>query len=511
MNNERVVVIGGGVGGLAAAIDLCGQGREVVVLEAGARTGGKVHQAEVRGRTIDAGPTVLTMRWAFEDLFAAAGRRLDASVTLRPAETLARHVWPDGSTLDLFADRARSAEAIGALAGPAEARGYLAFCDHARRVYETVERPFLRSQRPGLGGWIRASAELGLSALGAIDAHRSLWRGLGSYFRDPRLLQLFGRYATYVGSSPFLAPATLSLIAHVEQEGVWLVEGGMIRLADALERLAVDLGAVVRTSARVAEIVVERGRAAAVVLATGERIDASSVVLNGDVAALGDGRFGAAAARAVKRVARAERSLSALTFAVVARPAGRPMVRHNVFFSPSSAEEFADLFERRALPSDPTVYVCAQDRDDTARGPEGDDERLLLIVNAPPDGDALRPTATEIDACETRTFSFLKRLGLDLTDRTAVRATPETFERRFPATGGALYGRATHGITASMTRPEARTRVPGLYLAGGSVHPGAGVPMALLSGRLSAQAIAEDRPSTRRSPAVGMPGSTSTS
>jgi 1-hydroxycarotenoid 3,4-desaturase len=303
-----------------------------------------------------------------------------------------------------------------------------------------------------------------------------------------------------VGSSPFQAPATLNLIAHVEQEGVWLVEGGMLRLADALVRLAEGLGVTVRTGAPVARVVVERGRASGVELASGERIDADAVVLNADVAALGDGRFGAEAAGAVKRVARAERSLSALTFSVVGRPVGMAPARHNVFFSSSSEDEFGDLFDRGTLPRDPTVYVCAQDRGDDgreARGPGGGDERFFLIVNAPPQGDALRPTDTEIDACETRTFSSLRRMGLSFADPTVVRATPATFERMFPATGGALYGRTTHGLTASLGRPEARTRLPGLYLAGGSVHPGAGVPMALLSGRLAARALAADRPSTR--------------
>ncbi len=499
-DDARAVVIGGGVGGLAAAVDLRRMGREVTLLEAAPCVGGKLRREVVGGREVDAGPTVLTMRWAFDALFDDAGRRLEDYVTLRRAETLARHVFADGAELDLHADRARSADAIGALAGPAEARGYLAFTAHARRIYETVEGPFLRSQRPGALGVVRAAARLGVSALATLDAHRTMARALGGFFRDARLLQLFGRYATYVGSSPFLAPATLNLIAHVEQEGVWLVEGGMIRIAEALRRLAEDVGVSVRTSTPVARIVVSRGRAAGVELMTGERVAASTVVLNGDVAALGDGRFGPEAARAVDRVRRRDRSLSAITWALVGRSEGRALSRHNVFFSASSTDEFADLFDRGLLPRDPTVYVCAQDRgapgEDGAVAVERADDRFLLIVNAPPLGDAGRPTETEIDACVTRTFSSLHRLGLAFPDRTAVRATPATFERRFPSTGGAIYGRATHGITASLSRPRARTRVPGLYLAGGSVHPGAGVPMALLSGRLAARAIAEDRPST---------------
>lgn len=508
MNNVAVVV-GAGAGGLCASIDLRREGMEVVLLDAAERVGGKIRQRSVCDVPVDAGPTVLTMRWVLDQIMADCGRTLDSYLILHKAETLARHVWPDGSTLDLHADRVQSADAIGALAGAREARGYMEFCTYARRIYEAVEGPFLRSQRPGPIGLVRGTSRLGLRALPIVDAHRTMWRALGGFFRDPRLLQLFGRYATYVGSSPFQAPATLNLIAHVEQEGVWLVEGGMVRLADALGRVATELGVDVRTSTRVARILVERGRAAGVELASGERIEASAVVFNGDVAALGDGRLGSEAAGAVERVPREHRSLSALTWVVAGQACGRALSRHNVFFSASTADEFADLFQHRVLPRDPTVYVCAQDRDDAGRGPAGD-ERFLLIVNAPSDGDARFPSATEIDECESRTFSTLQRLGLGLSTAKSSRATPGTFEQLFPATGGALYGRVTHGMMASLARPEARTRLRGLYLAGGSVHPGAGVPTAMLSGRLAAQAIAEDRRSTPRSRRAAMAGSTST-
>jgi hypothetical protein len=151
-----------------------------------------------------------------------------------------------------------------------------------------------------------------------------MWRALGDYFRDPRLRQLFGRYATYCGSSPFQAPATLMLVAHVEQEGVWLVEGGMHRLAVALEGLAERRGATFRYGAEAAEILVAGGKVAGVRLASGERLDADAVVLNADVAAVAAGRFGPAAAGAVPKVPRSSRSLSAVTWALHARTEGFP-------------------------------------------------------------------------------------------------------------------------------------------------------------------------------------------
>ena len=234
MRTCRVAVIGAGVGGLAAALALAAHGLEVVVLERAAAPGGKMREIALGDARLDAGPTVFTMRWVLEEIFAEAGAALDAHLALRPAAVLARHAWDgDGGRLDLHADPARSAEAIGEFAGPAEARGYLAFCDRARRIYATLERPFIRAPRPSMLSLITAAWPAGLAELWGVSPFATLWKALGDHFRDARLRQLFGRYATYCGSSPFLAPATLMLIAHVEQQGVWLVEGGMHRVARA--------------------------------------------------------------------------------------------------------------------------------------------------------------------------------------------------------------------------------------------------------------------------------------
>ena len=495
----RVIVVGAGIGGLAAALDLSARGFEVLVLERAAAPGGKMREVAVGGEggpRLDAGPTVFTMRWVFEELFAAAGASFPDHLNLRPAPILARHAWDGGGRLDLFADVARSADAIGAFAGASEARGFRAFCDRARRVYRALEGPFIRAARPTPLSLAASAGPFGLAGLMGASPFTTLWRALGDHFRDPRLRQLFGRYSTYCGSSPFLAPATLMLVAHVEQEGVWLVEGGMHRLARAVEALARARGATFRYDAEVAEIRVEGGRAAGVTLAGGERLEADAVLLNADAAAIAAGLFGTAARGAVPPTERRDRSLSALTWAMLAEAEGFPLLRHTVFFSDDYPAEFEDLFGRHRLPAAPTAYVCAQDRGAADRGsaaPAGE-ERLLVLVNAPPTGDTNPPSQAEIERCETATFRLLERCGLALRRRTSVTTGPAEWEKLFPATGGALYGRASHGWAASFARPGARTTLPGLYLAGGSAHPGAGVPMAALSGRLAASSIAADRP-----------------
>jgi 1-hydroxycarotenoid 3,4-desaturase len=507
MSNTEVLVVGAGMGGLAAAIDLASAGLRVTVLERGAVPGGKVRQLEVGGQLVDSGPTVLTMRWVFDRLFEDAGVGLDDRVGLRRSELLARHAW-DEARLDLYADPERSADALAAFAGPAAARGYQAFRERARSVYQTLESSFILAQRPSPIGLMMKAG--GLSQLLVIKPFETLWRELEQFFPDPRLRQLFGRYSTYCGSSPFLAPATLMLVAHVEMAGVWTVDGGMQRLPEAMATLATSLGVQLRYGVTAEEVLERGGRAVGVRLEGGEELLADRVVLNTDAAAIALGKLGRPAARAVKPIPVAERSLSAVTLSLLGSTEGFPLTRHNVFFGGDYPGEFDDVFHRRMLPEDPTVYVCAADRRDDE--PWSGPERLFCIINAPADGDQRDLTPAEIEACAQRAFNRLSRCGLSLSHRpeTTRITTPADFERRFPGTGGALYGRATHGSMATFSRSSARTPVPGLYVAGGSVHPGPGVPMAAISGRLAAAQLLEDSPSIGRSRRGATSGGTST-
>jgi 1-hydroxycarotenoid 3,4-desaturase len=474
--SNHTLVIGAGVGGLAAAIRLAARGLAVTVLERQSGPGGKMRSVEFGGEIFDSGPTVLTMLWVFEELFAEASSSLDAHVSLEQLPVLARHFWSHGQGLDLFADEAATTVAIGTFAGQGEAEGYGAFARDSKRIHDSLRDAFLLKQRPTPFGLARA---MPLTKLLQINPFETLWKALGKYFKDERLRQLFGRYATYCGASPFKAPATLMMVADVEAQGVWRVAGGMGQLAKALETVARKLGVTFHYDCAAAKIEMEQGSIAAVVDDQDHRHACSTIVLNADSAAAAAGLFGNEAQAIASPLPAEYRSLSAITWCVKAKTDGPELSHHNVFFSDNYADEFRALQTGPA--ADPTVYLCNQG-----------DNRKLMLINAPAN-NARAPKGVEAIVARR-----LARCGLTFDSSTlqTLRRDPNGFSQLYPATYGALYGRAPHGWMSTFQRPQARTNIPGLYLAGGYTHPGPGVPMAALSGRLAAEALIEDRAST---------------
>jgi 1-hydroxycarotenoid 3,4-desaturase len=509
MPEQRVVVVGAGIAGLTAALLLSHQGVRVTVVDKAAAAGGKIRQLHVNGAAIDSGPTVFTMRWVFDELFDAVHASLDEWLRLKPLQVLGRHAWEDGACLDLFADPRESAYAIGQFAGAKAAQNFEQFCRKAGQVYATLQAPYIRSATPSVMQLMAELGPRGLGVLASLGVMSNLWDALGQCFESPRLRQMFARYATYCGSSPWQAPATLMLIAQVEMDGVWSVEGGMHALPGCLENLARQRGASFVYGQSCESITTQLGRVSGVRLQSGEALPADAVVFNGDVAALRSGLLGANVQGAVKRSA--PRSLSAVTWSVLAQTQGFAMDRHNVFFQNHYACEFQDIFERQVLPKAPTVYVCAQDRGLGVTGAL-QAERLLCLVNAPAVGDQSLLTDEAIEQCQYHSFQLLKRCGLEvqISAQNSQRCTPATFHQLFPATGGSLYGQATHGWMSVFHRPTAMSQIPGLFLAGGSVHPGPGVPMAAMSGRLAGAAVMAHLASTSRSTQVVTYGGTST-
>lgn len=489
---KHVIVIGAGIGGLASAMRLLAAGLRVTVIEAASTPGGKMRTVPSDAGPVDAGPTVLTMRWVFEDLFATLGETLDDHVTLIKADTLARHFWSDGTTLDLCADPLQSHANIRDVFGDKTARQFDTFSTRAERLFNAFDGPMMQAAKPSstaLASTVMRDPRLLL----AMAPHKTLAQLLKSSFTEPKMRQLFGRYATYVGGSPYASPALLSLIWHAEKTGVWAVEGGMNQLAQAMAKLIISKGGDVQFNTPALAITPLKDQ---VMVRTMEGVFTEpppfdAVVFNGDPRALWEPRYGIAITTAVEESAIHPRSLSANVMAFAAKPHGVELSHHNVFFGDDPRTEFDPLAEGND-PIDPTLYVCAQDR---GGGQTPTDlERFEIIMNAPPCAhDAIR-NEEKAQTCQTQIKTRLKQMGLTFspTPTAQILTQPADFHAMFPASLGSLYGRSPHGMTAGLKRPTARTPVKGVYLAGGGAHPGAGVPMATLSAKHAVEAIMQD-------------------
>ena len=491
--------MGAGMGGLAVAARLATTGHSVVVCEQSDTVGGKVASFSRDGFVFDTGPSLLTLPAVYRDLFLKTGQPIEESVDLVPVDPAFRYRFPagDGSApvwLDVpNASRARTVAALDSTLGPGAGPDWSAFLDRAHDIWQVTRGPFLESPLTGSRDLLRLARRT--SDVRTVAPWSSL-RALGrKHLRDPRLRMLLDRYATYTGSDPRRAPAALAVVPYVEQTfGAWHVRGGIHRLAAAVHERATDRGVIVRTGADVVRVLVDGHRASGVELADGSRVAADVVVSNADATHLyGDLVQRTVAATARRRLARATPSLAGFVILLALRGRTPEVGHHTVLFPDDYDAEFDAVFGRDARPvDDPTVYVCSPD--DPAMRPDGH-EAWFVLVNAPRHGtgpgcvDWRAPGLARSYAAKV--LDVLAARGLDVRDRLLwhqVR-TPADLESATRSPGGAIYGTSSNGARAAFLRPANRSPVPGLFLVGGSAHPGGGLPLVGLSAAIVADLV----------------------
>lgn len=480
-----VIIVGAGLGGLATAALLGARGLRVTVLEAADQEGGKLGFLETRGYRFDTGPSLLTMPGVLADLFADCGERLSDHLTLTPLDPACRYRWPDGRGFDAHANVTLMAAELEAFAA-GSGQEYLKLAGRARRAFLGAEAVYF-SRLPGPPtSYLKGLPPGSIAAMLPWPSLHALGRAA---FSNPRLQDFLDRYATYSGSDPRRAPATLVSVLHAELGlGAHHVNGGLYAVVTALRGLAERRGAIFRFSSPVERILTSGGRATGVVTKQGEVLAAGAVIVNADPHYL---------PRLLGRPKwrpphlKAKPSTSGLALLVGVRGKLAELAHHNVFFPNNYEREFDDLAAGR-MPTDPTLYVCAPSRTDASLAPDGC-ENLFVLVNAPalpagPDWTQETPAVTG------PILAALARRGLDLSGRIEVleARTPRDLAVRAGAWRGAIYGSAVEGMSG-LFRPSNRVPdVKGLYLASGGAHPGGGIPLALISGRLAARALQDD-------------------
>lgn len=493
MNPPRIAVIGAGVGGLSAATRLARRGARVVLFERNARVGGKLNWLERDGYSWDMGPSLLTMPEVFREWFAELGENLDEHLELVPLRSTCRYHWTDGTRID---------EDAAFWQRPEVAR----FLNYARGLYEISAEAFLYHPLEEWWRQLKPSFLPKLRHLPKIASLQTLAEKVAGFFpHDSHLRQLFDRFATYNGSSPFITPSAFNIIPYVQARfGGWYVRGGLYEIARAALGVAQKLGVEIRPGTEVTAARPGARSEPAGAASTGWELQTAAgwerfdrVVCNQDVLAALPRFLPAELGERFRRTHLARQPLSTSGFVLylgVAREHPQ-LEHHNIFFSDDYPREFREMFEDRAPAAEPTIYVCIHSKSDPARAPAGC-ENWFVLVNAPAVDEA-RPldwpalAQTYGDAILDRLEQRFGLTGLRSAIRVREHFTPADFITRYGALGGALYGFASHSTTSAFRRPPLQAKgVENFYFVGGSTHPGGGLPLVVLSGKMVAEKIA---------------------
>ncbi len=492
----RIGIVGAGFGGLSAAARLAAAGNQVDVFEKQPGPGGKAFEERINGYRFDTGPSLLTMREVFQHLFTECREDFSDWVQTIPLDPICHYFWDDGTRLHSHSSaEAFSAELQRALGEePAALHAHL---ERSREIYDITADLFLWHSLHERSTFTSPVFRRALRRVGRIDAFRSMDAANRAHFRNPKAVQLFNRYATYNGSSPYLTPATLNIIPHVEYGiGAWAIRGGIHALPQAMARLAESRGASLHYGTTVDAIRSSRtGRSRRVqgLTVEGRDLDYDIVISNADVTPTYEHLLRDTDARLYRRYQKLEPSSSGMVFYWGTRSSYPELGVHNILFSNDYPGEFADLFRNQRMPNDPTVYINITSKVDPDDAPKGG-ENWFILVNAP--ADRGQDWEAERERTRENVLSRLKAvLGRDVEADIAVEShmLPPDIQRKTDSHRGSLYGIASNArLSAFLRHPNRSRRYRGLYFAGGSAHPGGGMPLATLSGKICADLIRRD-------------------
>ncbi|WP_282161471.1 1-hydroxycarotenoid 3,4-desaturase CrtD [Ulvibacterium marinum] len=478
----HAIVIGSGIAGIASALRLRKKGYEVTVMEANSYPGGKLHAIEKNGYRFDLGPSLFTMPHLVTELFELFDVRPEPYFSYFRKKTLCNYFWNDGTRFTAKSDMETFINDVSKVFGASE-KSITRYLERNRRKYELTAPLFLEKSLHKVRSYISTDTLKAISNLPTLDINTSLDDLNKRFFEHPKLVQLFNRYATYNGSSPFKTPGIMSMIPHLEMYyGTYFPKGGMHTITMSLYNLALSQGVRFSFNCKVNRINVAQGKASGVESPTGFH-KADLVVSNMDVYPTYKNLL--QGQKQPKRVLQQERSSSALIFYWGISRNFPELDLHNIFFSSSYSREFKAIFHERTLCEDPTVYVNITSKDEPSDAPK-DHENWFVMINAPgnygQDWDSLRKKA--------RNWIIQKlnaRLNVDLESLITVEHVldPMGIESNTSSYRGALYGAASNSKFAAFLRhPNFKSSIKNLLFCGGSVHPGGGIPLCLLSAKI---------------------------
>ena len=478
----KATVIGAGLAGIASAIRLACKGFTVEVFESNGYAGGKLSEFEQGAYRFDAGPSLFTMPQYVDELFTLAGKKASDYFEYQKLDEICNYFWDDGIRLTAFADVKKFGEEVekNTKATAEELRAYL---DKSATIYDITHQVFLEKSLHLLSTYTNTNTAKSFLRFGQIDAFRTMAKANQSFFSDKKMSQYANRFATYNGSNPYQAPATLNIIPHLEQNlGAYFPKGGMYSITRSLVKLAEDLGVKFHYNHRVDEIVVTGGKVKGI--NAGQQFYKSDLVLsNMDVYftykhLLKD-------QKQPQKILKQERSSSALIFYWGVKKQFKELGLHNIFFSKDYQAEFNAMFKAQNIHSDPTVYINISSKMQPNDAPAGC-ENWFTMINVPnntgQDWDTLIA-----DARKNIINKLNKNLNIDfekLIENESI-LDPRTIESRTSSFRGSLYGTSSNNQFAAFLRHANFSKsIKNLYFVGGSVHPGGGIPLALLSAKI---------------------------